>query len=38
MESRIINLDNFFALTKDKKIIKSLNFFVLSQEAKLKSV
>lgn len=36
--SKTINFDIFLNLSRDKKVIKSLSFFVLSQEAKLKSV
>lgn len=36
--SKTIDNLSFLNLTKNKKIIKSLNFFILSQEAKLKSV
>jgi hypothetical protein len=38
IQSSTIDYNIFYNLSKDKKIIKSLNFFVLAQEAKLKSV
>ena len=37
-ESKTITANNFLLLTKDKKILKFLQFYILSQEAKLKSI
>jgi len=36
--SKTIDFTLFLNLSKEKKVVKCLNFFVLSQEAKLKSV
>jgi hypothetical protein len=38
IESKTINAINFLSLTKDKKLTKFLQFYILSQEAKLKSI
>lgn len=38
LQSKTLKLDEFFNIFKTKKIIKNLQFYVQSQEAKIKSV
>src|SRR3989338_3321900 len=38
MENKFKNLDKYLSLFKDKKVINILKFYVLSQEAKIKSI